>query len=115
MFHKVPAGAIEMLFDEQNQPFLGNAGLAKYLAIRNIRDNFKELSSRHACLRSKIEVIGHTSTLGRAKNPYDVFINLDSAIEITKKGVEKIQEHHQQAIADRENQIHALEVTNEEH
>ena len=115
MFHKVPAGAIEMLFDEQNHPFLENAGLAKYLGIRNIRDNFKELSSHHACLRFKIEIVGHISPLGRTKNPYDIFINLDSAIEITKKGAEKIQEDHQKAITDRENQIHALEVTNEEH
>ena len=104
-----------MLFDEQNHPFLENAGLAKYLSIRNIRDNFKELSSRHVCLRFKIEIVGHISTLGRTKNPYDIFINLDSAIEITKKGAEKIQEDHQKAITDRENQIHALEVTNEEH
>ena len=70
-------------------------------------------------------------TLGRAKIPHDVFIDLDSAIEIavrskkpkavalvkwlTKKGVEKIQEDHQQAITGRDNQIQALEFMNEEH
>ena len=55
---------------------------------------------------SKIEGVGVTDTLGRAKNPHDIFINLDGSIEIavrskkpkavalvkwlTKKGVEKI-------------------------
>ena len=56
---------------------------------------------------------------------------MDSAIEIvvhskkpravalvkwlTKKGVEKIKEEHQQAITGRDNQIQALEFRNEEH
>ena len=34
---------------------------------------------------------------------------------LTKKGVERIQEEYQQAIAGRNNQIQALEFTNEEH
>ena len=108
LFHKVPAGAIETLFDEQNQPLFKRADLGKYLGIRNIRDNFKEFSSHHAHPRSEIEGVGMTDTLGRAKNHHDIFINFDSAIDIavrpkkitavalvkwlTKKGVEKIQE-----------------------
>ena len=32
-----------------------------------------------------------------------------------QKGAEKIQEEHQQVIIDRDNQIQALEFTNEEH
>ena len=34
---------------------------------------------------------------------------------LTKKGIEKIQEDHQQAITGRDNQIQALELTNEKH
>ena len=34
---------------------------------------------------------------------------------LTKKGVEKIKEEHQQAITGRDNQIQALEFRNEEH
>ena len=34
---------------------------------------------------------------------------------LTKKGVEKIQEEHRLATTDRDNQIQALEFTNEEH
>ena len=37
LFYKVPAGAIETLFDEQNQPLFKMADLGKYLGIRNIR------------------------------------------------------------------------------
>ena len=131
LFHEVPARAIETLFDAQNQPLFKIADLGKYLGIRNVRDNFKEFSSHHARPRPEIEGVGVTDTLGRAKNPHDIFINLDSAIEIavcskkptavalvkwlTKTGVEKMQEEHQQAITDRNNQIQALKFRNEEH
>ena len=72
-----------------------------------------------------------TYPLGRTKNSYDMFVNMDSPIEIavrskkpkavalvkslTKKGKEKIQEEHQQPITGRDNQIQALEATNEAH
>ena len=74
---------------------------------------------------------GQAPTLGRTKNPHDIFINLDGSTEtaarskkpkaialvkwLTKKGVEKIQEERQQAITDRDNIIQALEHTNEKH
>ena len=69
-----------------------------------------------------------TYPLGRTKNPHDILINQDSAIEtavcsknskavkwLTKKGKEKIQEEHQQAITGRDNQIKALEFSNGKH
>ena len=114
-----------------NQPLFKRADLGKYLGIRNIRDNLKEFSSYHSHPRSEKEGVGVTETLGRVKNCHDIFINLDSAIEIavrskkpravalvkwlTKKGVEKIQEEHQRAITGRDNQMQALEFANEEH
>ena len=133
LFQKVPAGAIETLFDDENQPLFRRSELGKYLGIRNIRENFREFLSHHACSRSEIEGVGVTYPLGQTKNSHDIFINLDSAIEIavrskkpkavalvkwlTKKGIEKIQkEHqHQQAITGCDNQIEALELTNEKH
>ena len=133
LFQKVPAGAIETLFDDENQPLFRRSELGKYLGIRNIRENFREFLSNHACSRSEIEGVGVTYPLGQTKNSHDIFINLDSAIEIavrskkpkavalvkwlTKKGIEKIQkEHqHQQAITGCDNQIQALELTNEKH
>ena len=85
----------------------------------------------HACPRSEIEGVDVTYYLGRTKKSYDIFINMDSAIEIavrskmpkavalvkwlTKKGKEEIQEEHQQPITGRDNQIQALEATNEAH
>ena len=82
LFHEVPAGAIETLFNAQNYTLFKRADLGKYLGIRNIRDNFKEFSSHHAHPRSEIEGVGVTDTLERARNHHDIFINLDSAIEI---------------------------------
>ena len=41
LFHKVPAGANETLFDEENQPLFKRADLGKYLGIEDIKNNFK--------------------------------------------------------------------------
>ena len=51
LFHKVPAGAIETLFDEQNQPLFKRADLGKYLGIEDIKNNFKDFPSH--CNRSR--------------------------------------------------------------
>ena len=88
LFHKVPAGAIETLFDEQNQPLFKRAGLGKYLGIRSIRDNFKEFSLHHAQPRSEIDGVGVTDTLWRTKNHHDIFINLDGSIEMAVRSKE---------------------------
>ena len=66
--------------------------------------------------------------LSRTKNPHDIFINLDGSTEmavrskkpkavalvkwLSKKGVEEIQEEHQQAIDKKDNQIQANDRTN---
>ena len=85
----------------------------------------------HPRPRSEIEGVGAIDPLGRTKNYHDIFINLNSASEnavrskkpktvalvkwLTKKGIGKIQEEHQQAIIGRDSQIKALESTNEKH
>ena len=128
LFHEVSAGAIETLFDEQKQPLFKRADLGKYLAIEKIRDNFKDFPSHYARARSEVEGAGLTGALRRAKNPHDISINSDGSIEMAvrskkakaaalvkwlpKKGVEKIQEKHQQVISDRDNQIHAIQYEN---
>ena len=131
LFQKVPAGAIQTLFDYQNQTLFKRSDLGKYLGIRNITDNFNKFSSHHARTRSEIEGVGVTNPIGRTKYSHDIFINLESAIEIavrskkpkavalvkclTKKGIEKIHEEHQQAITGCDNHTKALESTNEKH
>ena len=82
LFRKVPAGAIETLFDKQNQLLFKRTDLGKYLGIRNIRDNFKEFSSHHSCPKSEIGGAGVTDPRGRTKNSHDILLNLDKAIEI---------------------------------
>ena len=62
----MPAGTIETLFDEQNQPLFKKDDLGKYVGIRNVRDNFKEFSLHHARPRSEIKSVAMTGTLGRA-------------------------------------------------
>ena len=51
LFEAVPAGAIETLFDDQNQPWFTRADLGRYLGIRNIRDNFKDFPLHLTCTR----------------------------------------------------------------
>ena len=101
--HKVPAGAIEMLFDDQNQPLFKRDDLGKYRGIEDIKHNFKDFPSHHTRPRSNIEAGGQAPSLGRTKNPHNIFINLDGSLEmavrskkavalvkwLTKKGVEK--------------------------
>ena len=129
-FHKLPAGTIETLFNEQKQPLFKWADSGKYLGIEKIKYNFKDFSLHYACARSEIEGACLTGFLGRAKNSHDVFINLDGSIEmavrsknpkavalekcLSKKGVEKIQEEHRRAITDHGNQIQALEEHQQE-
>ena len=45
LFHDVPAGAIETLVNEQNQPLLKRTNLARYLGPVDIRQHFKILNS----------------------------------------------------------------------
>ena len=80
LFHKVPAGAIETLFDDQNQPLFKRADLGKYLGIEGIRHNFKDFPSHYTRLRSDLEAGVRFSTLGRQKNPHNIFINLNGSI-----------------------------------
>ena len=124
LFHKVPAGAIEMLFDEQNQPSFKRADLRKYLGIEDIKNNFKDFSSHYTCPRSDLKGVGLIPSFGRTKNPHDIFINMDGSIEmavrskkpkavglvkwLTKKCMEKIQEEHQQAIEEKDATIALL-------
>ena len=128
LLHKVPTGAIETLFDVQNQPLFKKANLGKYLGIENIKHNFKEFPSHCTHPRLDLKGGGLSSPLGRAKNPHDIFINLDGSIEMAVQSkktqgscLSKMayqeryrkkkhqQEEHQQAIIDPDNQIQVLD------
>ena len=119
LFHKVPVGAIETIFDEQNQPLFKRDDLRKYLGMRNIRDNFKDFKLHRARPRSEIEGVVQSDTLGRAKNHHDIFINLDSAIKIAvcskKMSAIALLKWLTAIIALLNDELKSLEFSNEEH
>ena len=67
LFHKVHAGAIETLFDEQNQVLFRRADLGKYLGIEDIKHNFKDSPSHYTRPRLDLKGGGLTPSLGRRK------------------------------------------------
>ena len=113
LFNAALVGAIEVLFDVNNQPLFKRADLGRYLDIKDIRHMFKDVSTKSRC---DINGGGRGSEPlpKQGQNDHDVFVSLDSALEITVrskktralalvkwlalKGIEKIQEEHQQAI-----------------
>ena len=118
LFHKVPAGAIETVCDEQYQPLFKRTELGKYLGIEDIKNNFKGFSSHYTHPRLNLNEVDLFSFLGRTKKPHDIFINLDGSIEIavrskkpnavalvkwlTKKGMGIVPEEHQQTIEEKD-------------
>ena len=72
LFNSVPTGAIETLFDGENKPWFKRTDLGRYLGIVDIRHMFKSIKTT-----SRLN-----PSLGKRKNPHDVFVNLDSALEI---------------------------------
>ena len=77
LFYEVTAGTMETLFDMQYQP----------LCLEKKRDNFKDLQLHSTHAKSEVLTVGLTRTwlskLGGGKNPQDVFIDLEGAIEMT--------------------------------
>ena len=69
LFHEVPAGAVETLFDEQNQPLFKSADLGKYLGIEDIRHNFMDFPLHYTHPRSEIEAGDYAPALGGKKIP----------------------------------------------
>ena len=55
LFQKVPAGAIETLFDDKNQPLFKRGDLGIYLGIEDKRHNFKDLPSHYISARSDLK------------------------------------------------------------
>ena len=86
LFHKVSVGAIETLFDEQNQPMFKRDDPGKYLGILDIRHNFKKWD-RYFLARADIKMGGGETPsqfgmLGGRKNPPYIFATLHGEIGI---------------------------------
>ena len=85
LFNAVPAGAIETVFDYQNQPWFNRADLGRYLGIVKVKHSM-HIRSHFMCKRQDIKgvlVPPQSGMRGGSKKPHDVFVNLDGAIHIT--------------------------------
>ena len=82
LFNAALVGAIEVLFDVNNQPLFKRADLGRYLDIKDIRHMFKDVSTKSRC---DINGGGRGSEPlpKQGQNDHDVFVSLDSALEIT--------------------------------
>ena len=100
---------METLFNVQNQP----------LRMKKIRDNVMHFQLHNAHAKSEVLLVGLTNfwsgMLGGAKNPQDVVIELDVAIEMTVQTkntkayiLYKMQEEPQQAIEEHEQAVALL-------
>ena len=123
LFNSVPAGAIETLFDDQNQPWFERADLGRYLGIVKVK-NSMHIPSHFMCKRQDIKGVLRPVPQSGGKNPHDAFVNLDGAVYIAtnskkekaaaliswlvKKGVEKLQEEHQTQIEENDAAIALL-------
>ena len=120
LYNAVPAGAIEVIFDNQTA-FFKRADLGRYLGLSDIKATYRNVVTR---TRDSLEPRG-ASAAPLPKNPNDMFLSIDGAIEVAvrskkpkavelikwlaRKGVEKIQEEHQLAIDEHQT---ALELVN---
>ena len=66
LFNAVPAGAIETLFDDQNQPWFKRADLGRYLGIVKVKSSMHILS-HFIYKRQDIEGVWPTAPLGKRK------------------------------------------------
>ena len=100
LFHKVPARAIETLFDYQNQPLFKRVDLGKYQDMEDIKHNLKDFLSHYTRPRSDLEMSGQAHSLERIKNPHEMAVRSKTPKTVAlvkwliKKGLEKIQEQH---------------------
>ena len=122
IFNALPAGAIEVLSDANDAPHFKRADLGRFLGIVDIKTSMRNLN---VATKSRSEIVAEGEytilSLGKSKNSHDAFVDLEAALEIvvrskkpkaielvkwlTRKGVEKVAEEHQKAIAEKQRAI----------
>ena len=124
LFNTIPSGNIEVLFDDQNQPWFKRADLGRYLGIVKVRDSLSNFPAQFTRPRNEIDGAGATGTLSKDQNLHDVFVSSEGALEIThrsrkpkavelikwlaKKGVEKVLDDNKKAIEEKDVSIALL-------
>ena len=71
LFNAIPAGKIEILYDEQDQPWFKRAALGRYLGLQHIHTSVPEID-----MKARGEIMGGALCLGRSKNRHDMFLSL---------------------------------------
>ena len=84
LFNAVPTGAIEVIFDINNQPWFKRADLGRYLGIIKIRDSFTNFQAEFLKRREEIssEKNPRFGTRGGGKNSHDMFLSLDGVKKV---------------------------------
>ena len=84
LFNAVPAGAIEILYDEQNQPWFKQVHVGEYISIANMRDATSKLDPEDKKSRAEINV-GSTDgsyTPPKHAKPHDDFLSVNGVTTI---------------------------------
>ena len=103
-----PAGAIEVMFDEQNQPCFKRDDIGRFLGLADVARTFKNIVTKprlemsrpeHPLLTRSRMLKNSLFRSGMLKNPHDAFVDLEGALEIVlrsrkPKAVESVSYTH---------------------
>ena len=84
LFNAIPAGAIEILYDEQNQPWFKQVHVGEYISIANMRDATSKIDPEDKKSRAEINV-GSTDgsyTPPKYAKPHDDFLSVNGVTTI---------------------------------
>ena len=84
LFNAVPAGSIEILYDEQNQPWFKQVHVGEYISIANMRDATSKIDLEDKKSRAEINV-GSTDgfyTPPKHAKPHDDFLSVNGVTTI---------------------------------
>ena len=84
LFNAVPAGAIEILYDEQNQPWFKQVHVGEYISIANMRDATSKLDPEDKKSRAEINVNRPEGSYSPPKHakPHDHFLSIDGVKKV---------------------------------
>ena len=80
LFNAVPAGAIEILYDEQNQPWFKQVHVGEYISIANMRDATSKLDPEDK--KSRAEITDGSYTPPKHAKPHDDFLSVNGVTTI---------------------------------
>ena len=129
LFNAVPSGAIEVLYDSSNQPWIHRAQFGKYTGLIHIRTSIPEVMQCEQRARCDLKGGQPLAPLGRSKNSHDKFISAKLALyiamrsdkekvkpartwlldDIIPRGInQKIKENHKQALEEKDSALALL-------